>query len=173
MRKETSKENSICTYSQMCSLSLSLVFPLFLSFSAVFSLTRTPTRHIFSRTREESDALSPFSFRLSIFSRFDCPSLLSPRCFCSVFSSHVALLLPSPVPPEHTGTDVRGWRAGKHSHKSAHYFTIWNESQPQPQPQKDLTFENIYQILAEGEAGTQFYIIQEGNCHCLKRTLKF
>lgn len=160
----------------MCSLSLSLIFPLFLSFSAVFSLTRTSTRHIFSRTREESDALSPFCFRLSIFSRFDCPSLLSPRCFSSVFSSHVALLLSSPVPPEHTGTDVRGWRAGKYSHKSAPtQFTIWNESQPQPQPhpQKDLTFENIYQILAEGEAGTEFYIIQEGNCHCLKRTLKF
>ena len=28
-------------------------------------------------------------------------------------------------------------------------------------------------IIAEGEPGLEFFIIQEGNCHCLKRTLKF
>lgn len=28
-------------------------------------------------------------------------------------------------------------------------------------------------ILQEGDPGFEFYIIQEGVCHCLKKTLKF
>ncbi len=28
-------------------------------------------------------------------------------------------------------------------------------------------------IVAEGDPGAEFFIIQSGHCHCYKRTLKF
>lgn len=35
------------------------------------------------------------------------------------------------------------------------------------------TYEDGEMILNEGEPGTEFFIIQDGNVHCLKKTLKF
>jgi cAMP-dependent protein kinase regulator len=35
------------------------------------------------------------------------------------------------------------------------------------------TYEDGELIIAEGDPGTEFFIIQQGACHCFKRTLKF
>jgi cAMP-dependent protein kinase regulator len=34
-------------------------------------------------------------------------------------------------------------------------------------------YEDGDAIVTEGEPGSEFFIIQSGNCHCFKKTLKF
>jgi cAMP-dependent protein kinase regulator len=34
-------------------------------------------------------------------------------------------------------------------------------------------YEDGSAIVTEGEPGSEFFIIQSGNCHCFKKTLKF
>jgi hypothetical protein len=34
-------------------------------------------------------------------------------------------------------------------------------------------YEDGNDIVKEGDAGSEFFIIQTGNCHCFKKTLKF
>jgi len=33
--------------------------------------------------------------------------------------------------------------------------------------------EDGTEIVKEGDSGSEFFIIQTGNCHCFKKTLKF